>query len=170
MVASFKRICLIGTVPAYTLRGKPCQARVYLTIRWDGENGNLSICGVEGPTKNGDAYGSCGQIVDTLHNPELTPSDQWDAQSVAQLADIWERWHLNDMRAGTPAQMEIIRKLVKTTRADYDEQCQHLASVDLLIDNGYRYGSRWLHEDVPYDVIRWLEALPESPIPHPWGD
>ena len=57
----------------------------------------LSITGVEGPKKNGDAYGGCGQI-----NPvcvlELSPG--WNDEMLRRLNAIWDRWHLNDMRAG----------------------------------------------------------------------
>lgn len=34
---------------------------------------------------------------------------------------------------------------------------------------GYEYGSQWLHEDVPADVIAWLAALPDTDKPNPWG-
>ena len=33
---------------------------------------------------------------------------------------------------------------------------------------GYEYGSRWLHEDVPGDVIEWLESLPETDKTPAW--
>jgi len=28
------------------------------------------------------------------------------------------------------------------------------------VDNGYRYGSNWLKENVPTDVLEWLFSLP----------
>lgn len=36
---------------------------------------------------------------------------------------------------------------------------------------GYKYGSAWLYEEVPADVLQWLEALPvaDKPIPGPWA-
>lgn len=59
----------------------------------------LSLVGVIGPKKNGDARGSSGQIRDELQ--ELTDySEGWDAERVRELVLVWRRWHLNDMRPG----------------------------------------------------------------------
>lgn len=33
---------------------------------------------------------------------------------------------------------------------------------------GYKYGSAWLHEDVPADVIAFLDALPPASVACPW--
>jgi hypothetical protein len=55
----------------------------------------LSITGVEGPKRNGDALGGCGQVTEGL--ALVTPAAGVD---VGRFRDIWERWHLNDMRAG----------------------------------------------------------------------
>lgn len=55
----------------------------------------LSITGVVGPKSNGDAY-EAGQCCDTVR--QCTPGAGWTADMVARLCDIWQRWHLNDMR------------------------------------------------------------------------
>lgn len=50
----------------------PCLVEVYEGKKVDAfceityEDGNLSICGVIGPKRNGDCYGSCGQCVDEI--------------------------------------------------------------------------------------------------------
>lgn len=33
---------------------------------------------------------------------------------------------------------------------------------------GYKYGTKWLKEEVPQDVIDWLFALPDTPIQPAW--
>jgi hypothetical protein len=33
---------------------------------------------------------------------------------------------------------------------------------------GYKYGSSWLKEEIPSDVIEWLDFLPISVYPSPW--
>ena len=69
------------------------------------DGGRLSITGVEGPKNNGDARGSCGQIVDTLSRlKSLSPG--WTPEQVVRLRAEWERWHLNDMRAGCEHQIK----------------------------------------------------------------
>jgi hypothetical protein len=83
--------------------------RLYVTIRVTTEPVNterhfggktrLSITGVEGPRSNGDARGSCGQCVEALdHITTLSPG--WTPEMVRRLKAEWERWHLNDLRAG----------------------------------------------------------------------
>lgn len=81
--------------------------------------------------------------------------------SADNMRQVWQRWHLNDMRAGTPKQEEAIRRWRSTTDdPSYDAACKMLESIDLLFDNGYRYGTAWLKEEVPVDVLEWLFKLP----------
>ena len=78
-----------------------------------------------------------------------------------ELQNIWERWHLNDMRAGTPKQMEALRAWRKTVpHESYAADCKMLESIGLLYDGDYKYGSKWLKEDVPITVLEWLFSLP----------
>lgn len=78
----------------------------------------------------------------------------------AQLYEVWDRWHLNDMRAGTPAQTELVKEFLATCPgADYDEQCIFLSNHGLLVDGDYRYGSAWLKEDLPQEVIDYVHSL-----------
>lgn len=66
--------------------------------------GKLSIHGVIGPRSNGDAWGSCGQIADTIKEAidagEFKPNEaqSWTVPDVLSFLDLWEKWHLNDMR------------------------------------------------------------------------
>lgn len=64
------------------------KAPIFITITW--KEGKLSIRGVEGPTSNGDCFGSCGQCL---------PKDDWENPHIDldKLSEIWSRWHLNDM-------------------------------------------------------------------------
>ena len=33
---------------------------------------------------------------------------------------------------------------------------------------GYKYGTSWLREDVPEDILDWLANLPPSPVRPAW--
>lgn len=55
----------------------------------------LHITGVVGPRKNGDAY-SAGQCYDTMRGG--TPNEGWTADSLYYLLDMWQRWHMNDVK------------------------------------------------------------------------
>ena len=79
----------------------------------------------------------------------------------ARLYEIWKRWHLNDMRPGTFVQEEILRqaKASGVEINNYDEACNYLQRFDAYVDEGYKYGSRWLKEELPQEVIDYVCAL-----------
>lgn len=143
---------------------------VYVRVTYT--NGNLSITGVEGPKSNGDCHGSCGQIILGFkeYDPRgyktleaISPVPQWDAEKIKRLFDIWDRWHMNNMCAGTPAQTQYLKNnRPKAFVHDYTAQCNLLEAAGLLTDNGYTYGSQWLKEEVPQDVLTWLKELPQA--------
>lgn len=129
------------------------------------ESGRLSISGVEGPKPNGDCRGSCGQIAGALRLTVDNLNPGWDAALVNRFADVWEEWHLNDMRAGTPRQTVYLRAQPPTS---YAQARDALAAAGLNPDNGYRYGSAWLREEVPAEVISFLKSLPVSERTPAW--
>ncbi len=128
--------------------------------------GNLSIIGVEGPTKDGNCKGACGQIV--THDWDITEFGKgWSSETITKFRGIWNMWHLNDMTPGTPRQMDYLRTIPGGI-PNYSTACKILEQADLLVDDGYKYGSKWLREEVPDDVIEWLMALPDSPTKPAW--
>ena len=70
------------------------RARGFVKIKF--ENGILSICGVIGPKRNGNAKGSSGQCIDEIRNGD--PVSGWDRKMLNYFCDIWNDWHLNDLR------------------------------------------------------------------------
>lgn len=60
------------------------------------ENGKLSICGVIGPTRNGNCNGPAGQCSDEIRKGK--PAEGWTDEMIRKFCDIWDAWHLNDMR------------------------------------------------------------------------
>src|ERR1043165_2726339 len=80
-----------------------------IEIKADGDFVSLSISGVEGPKSDGDAKGSSGQIIMSYKEYDnrghttldaIKPARGWSPELIKQFFDIWDRWHLNDMRAG----------------------------------------------------------------------
>ncbi len=65
------------------------------------EDGKLSISGVEGPTRDGNCKGYCGQINMGLRDRvgEIAPAPGWDTELLTKFFAVWKDWHLNDMRA-----------------------------------------------------------------------
>ncbi len=160
--------------------------RVFYRIKFDGRR--LSITGVEGPLKSGDCRGGCGQIIDA----EITKlASGWTDTMLAEFRRAWKAWHLNDMRAGCEHQRAegwADRPIdpSKPTSAygkHFDGQKQSswnmLAWVrrdehpEGLLSHpcptcGYKYGTAWLHEDIPSEVLDFLSSLPDSDRTPPW--
>lgn len=117
----------------------------------------LSICGnVYMSHWRNDAY-TCGQCLDTIL--ELFPHDKF----VQLVHRIWDRFHLNGMNSGTRKQRELVKALysliLPNERYDYTVACDFLAENDLLVDNGYKYGTAWLVELLPEDIIQVIEDI-----------
>jgi len=89
---------------------------------------------------------------------------------LAKFLEIWDRWHLNDMKAGTAKQEDYLRSLTFPGGDHYTWTLQVLEDAGLNPDpeDGYRYGSAWPKEEVPESVIAFLEQLPGSPITPAW--
>lgn len=142
--------------------------------------GRLSISGVEGPLKNGSARGGCGQINMGLRPRDVQPAPGWTLARIDRFLFIWDRWHLNDVTAGSPAQMAWLR--VAPVRAGYglgqshyDRACASLVAVGLHPDPNYlvegrpyHYGEAWLSVEVPAAVVEYLAALPDTDKKPAW--
>lgn len=206
----------------------------------DYTDGKLSISGVVGPLANGDCKGGCGQIdVVELLDEEHTFYRGWNEKLVREFQDIWNKWHLNDMRAGCEHQRsgwdlektiqvvsitpsikfyqennrtkrgeitgdeyeafvsiikdvknargvlfvyDWVRKLIDEGWVSISKTSKERA-IHTLFDChpeglltkpcevcGYKFGSRWLFEEVPDKVIEWLFALPKPSkvMPKAW--
>ena len=146
---AFEKKSFVGLTP---------EGRLSVHIDWDGKN--LSITGSEGRDRGGQI------IVDPWDLQEY--AEGYSPELVAQLRDIWERWHLNDLQAGSPAQTAYLDAHPVTDRLNhYTKACEALKSAGLnpdpnYIHNGkpYAYGSAWLRVEVPEDALQFLHALP----------
>jgi hypothetical protein len=135
----------------------------------------LSITGAIGPNKWGNARGSCGQIDGAFYHNDPSENDDRYAEQLykptnldMQLVDgwtmamwyeflhIWQVYHLNDMQIGCEHQ----RALGWT---NYDEHPSEPCSTC-----GYKFGSAWLHMDVPQDAIDFLFSLPDTKVTPAW--
>jgi hypothetical protein len=145
---------------------------LFCKVRFTG--GRLSITGVEGPKRNGDARGGCGQII--MHEWDVAEyAPGWDAALVARFRDVWSDWHLNDLQAGNPVQMAHLKALATEGR-DWrkDGAKDHYTWANDVLDaaglnpEGDRYGHKWHQVEVPADVLDFLRALPDADIQPAW--
>jgi len=111
----------------------------------------LSITGNVKHQWGGESSGQCIGAIRNFwgHIPE-----------VAELCDIWDRWHLNDLRAGTRKQSDTLRgKKNRSKHEHYTWACNYLKRKGLLVDHGYKYGAEWLFEPIPATVVKRIKAL-----------
>jgi hypothetical protein len=115
----------------------------------------------------------CGQCVDTL--AELFPHDKRAQRILA----VWQDYHLNGMKAGTPEQEREIADWLKSgAKYDYSAACDMLKLAWLYevplpegmkatggfppeVENGtrgYRYGERWIYCPLPESVIAEIKS------------
>ena len=85
------------------------------------------------------------------------PDSCGQAQGSAPLAlvALWNRWHLNDMRAGCKHQ-EARYRATPAERPTHTNGYMGTAGdtlSGLCSECGYRYGSAWLFEPLPVDIL-----------------
>ena len=91
---------------------------------------------------------SCGQIMGDLRR------EFGDDPKAKSILEVWDRWHLNDLRAGNEAQESFLRSLPKDPNGrGYERACELLRDAGLYTHNGYTYGSGWIAEPLPQYVL-----------------
>lgn len=236
-----KKVINPCTCEVYTSRGTTQMENAYVEIEYT--DGRLSLHGVIGPRVGGNCMGSCGQCDEEISKG--VPTEDWTQEMLEKLCDVWDKWHLNDMRAYCQHQKELgwreqarekitlyryrlkdeARKKKKEAEkaalqalrngekftpteeqvffavmADSVEQYEELSSPYYEPYNGvvykptetktrgwvrydesdkgilckpcpvcgYEYGSAWLKEEVPQEIIDWLFALPTTKTKPAW--
>jgi len=137
------------------------RSEIYCHVQFNGTK--LSIVGVVGPDGN-DCLGSCGQIDGDFARRGETPGriddsiefhDDWDQELWFTFLDIWDRWHLNYLRAGCEHQ----RALGWTYQDHHDPETYKGEACPTC---GHHIGSEWLTEEVPAGVLVVLSGLPPT--------
>ena len=113
----------------------------------------LSICGKE--RKNG-----CSCQKDELFARNIPYFKKSEQELATKLLNIWREYHLNDMKAGNIEQQAVLKEFADNhCWLSYDDAVEVLKERDLLVSRGYRYGSNWLYERIPDDILEFLKSL-----------
>lgn len=75
---------------------------------------------------------------------------------VRRIHDIWKQYHLNDLKSATRRQAELLKEC---DSYDYSVRKAFLLGKGLLNDNGHRYGSGWLIEIIPDEIIQEVQEI-----------
>jgi len=126
----------------------------------------LSIVGNIWQPRRGDIVEG-GQCQDTIRehlNDGTLKLKGYTKEEILKLLDIWDRWHLNDLRAGCEHQ----RALIPLYKKEKGEDFFNASNYDEIIKLpefkkcpvcGYKYGTAWLFEPLPKEVISFIREL-----------
>ncbi len=146
-VKTRKKVIRPGTMPTHPGSGR--RVSIFCEIELDGDK--LSISGVIGPTRGGNATGGCGQIDmefkhrdpdhdDKRYDNPTTPdqinfADGWTADKWLQFLEYWKLYHLNDMRPGCEHQTAAGwgKKEIRLIKVTFDTwKCYHMQNYQLI--------------------------------------
>lgn len=173
----------------YTGTGKRYPADVTIELRRQGGketfrmvNGQKQYTGERTPEYV--ELSICGEIWNHIHTDIVCGGQCLDTMNkylchnttFAQIYKLWKRYHLNGMHAGTPEQEEAIAEwMAAGNKYDYKAACEYLKSINLYevpftgktcgkVYNGemYKYGCGWVIEELPGDVLLYIEHLVDT--------
>lgn len=132
------------------------------------KDGELTISGVEGPLQSGNCRGSCGQCYPIKLDWE-TLKPGWTIRKLNKFNAVWDRWHLNHMRAYCEHQRELYgKKELKYKQWVYETEHPEGILCKPCPICGYRYGTSWMKEELPFEVYEFLVGLPETTVIPAW--
>lgn len=136
-----KRTIDLGT------NGNGYRAKIEITLTPDPHR--VSIVGFVTYRGKEDTWGQCQDTIADLYPRH---------PRIQRFCKMWDRWHLNDTRAGCEHQEARYRRdpAERPTYAnDYTGTTGDTLSGPCA-ECGYRYGTAWLHEELPEDAIRFF--------------
>lgn len=167
--ADFEKVLRIGKVPTTTLTCRPIMDDLFIKI--EVKDKQLSISGVIGPMKSGNARGGCGQIdmefahrnpkdddkrySDPITHSQIEFAKGWTVEMWWDLLDAWKEWHLNDLQSACEHQ--------RAKGLTYDK-----APLDKCKKCGWKLGNGWRTKPVPVAVIEFLRELPDTDKKPAW--
>lgn len=89
-------------------------------IEWELKGGKFSASGYY-LNRSGSDHCFSGQVLDDIL------ADFPDNEQVRRIHSVWKRWHLNDMRAGSPKQQELIDAVIAP---EYEKIKQDLGALE----------------------------------------
>lgn len=152
-----KRTISFGKIDWYGHGRRNCRVEAVLRLE-DTDQGAVFTAGAKVWNPRGTAIVCCGQCLDKLLPYIPDPAFH-------SLVDLWRRYHLNNLHAGTPEQEAEVKRWLGARRYDYPAACEHLREVGLLTveHNGkpYTYGTGWLFEPIPADDLARIRDIIE---------
>lgn len=169
----------LGKVDGYETGKRNCAAEIEMNLK-ECKPGKLEFTAsgnVWNPKETDIIMG--GQCIDTI----VRMVSKEYKEKAEFIKEMWSRYHLNGMHAGTPAQEALLKQAVRNGELssyganNYEETLSYLEKHGLLYDKscegkteaGYKYGSGWLYEPIPeYDLKAIEEFMETKEVPSWW--
>lgn len=135
------------------------------TIEWSLKDGRFSASGeIREQRKGSWREYTAGQCLDEIK--EKFP----DNEMVDRIHRVWQKWHLNDMHAGSPDQEAYLAKFDYKGSDHYSWAKEKLQEAGLDPDPNYerdgkpyRYGSAWLYVPIPREIEEEISSWKSYP-------
>ena len=140
-------------------------------IDYNGTGRKINLVTVEinlKETKNGPAFSACANVWNSKQTDiicggqcldDLVPFFQ-DNLVYMIIFSMWKKYHLNDMRPGTPAQEKALEEAGLIEFAtNYTECCEYLKKIGLYNDNGINFGETWVYWPIPENDLETIKSL-----------
>jgi hypothetical protein len=98
----------------------------------------------------------CDLIKNDTVNWSWGRRDKWDFFDLRVIAD---KYTSNNRIPGTRAQIDLLNFYSLGSYKDFPEQVKLLKQKEMYIDNDWEYGSGWLTEEIPEDVVNRIITL-----------
>ena len=141
------------------------------------ENNDGSVC-----------FTASGEVWNHIHTDIVAGGQMLDADELLEIEaksklfktikELWQKYHLNALHAGTPEQEEDLRTAYQKCREsgnfdvlsyhyDFTEACEYLKSIGLYEVEydvkPYRYGSGWINNPIPKDDLDKIYLILNTP-------
>lgn len=113
----------------------------------------------ERPSKDSVCAGQCAVEIRECWGDNLPPTFE-------RLLDIWDNFHLNDLNSGTRGQRAYLKDHLldnPDAQQDFSSRLASLREAGLDVDRGYGYGSGWLLEILPEQVLAEIADIAGLP-------
>ena len=139
------------------------------TVSWNGVEFSVSADVWDARRTDIHTGGQCLDTVNERYRGQIKNVELWD-----EVFDLWRKYHLNTMQAGTPEQMKAMEEWLKETgneswNFDYEGLCEYLKGRNLYFvpdpenpGREYEFGTRWLTKPIPDEDRKRMDKLMEA--------
>lgn len=156
-----KKVFRFGKIDGYGNGRKMCEVTVEINLR---------------QTDKGKEFTASGNVWNHLHTDIIRGGQCLDdlAKYIKDdtfifIYDMWKKYHLNGLHAGTREQEAALKEAVKSGKLtryganNYTETCDYLKSIGLYEveheGKPYKYGHGWIFFAIPDEDLKRIEAL-----------